>query len=309
MIETQNLGKCFDSFAAVADVNLTVRKGELCTLLGPNGAGKTTTVRMLASLLRPTTGAAWVAGLHVVDQATEVRRHVGLLTEHPGVYPRMTGIAYLEFFGRLYGLDGATPHSRAMELLARLDMADEADRRIGEYSKGMRQKLAIIRAMLHDPPVLLLDEPTSAMDPQSAKAVRDVIRQLRDHRRTIMICTHNLAEAEALADRIAIINHGRIIAEGTPAELKHSLLGEPLMEARLAQSLDGRGPDLGGIATIESCEDRSFRYRAAAPQVTNPLVIRRLAALGLELVTLSEVHQSLEEVYLRVISSTSEARP
>lgn len=306
MIKTQNLGKRFGDFAAVSDVNLTVAQGELLTLLGPNGAGKTTTVRMLTSLLRPTSGAAWVANFNVLEQPMQVRRHVGLLTEHPGVYLRMPGIDYLAFFGQLHGLEEKVIRPRAMQLLAQLDMAEAAERRIGEYSKGMRQKLAIVRAMLHNPPVLMLDEPTSAMDPQSAKTVRDAIRQLRDERRTILLCTHNLAEAELLADRIAIIRRGRIIANGSPAELKRRLLGEPLMEARLVQSLDGITPELERIVPIKASGENWFRYRAADPQTVNPTVLRRLAALGLQVITLSQAPQSLEQVYLRVVNSEEE---
>lgn len=306
MIETRGLGKSFDDFVAVSDVNLTVDKGELLALLGPNGAGKTTTVRILAALLRPTTGMAWVAGFQVVEEPMQVRRHIGLLTENPGVYMRMPGIEYLDFFGQLHGLESATIRARAMELLLKFDMAEAAGRRVGEYSKGMRQKLAIIRAMLHDPPVLMFDEPTSAMDPQSAKTVRDAIRQLRDKRRTIMLCTHNLAEAELLADRIAIIRRGRIIAEGSPADLKRQLLGDPLMQVCLTRSIDGLEPDLKGIVSIESSGDRWFRYRTVQPQVTNPLVLQTCSNLGLEVITLSEVPQSLEEVYLHVVNNRTE---
>jgi ABC-2 type transport system ATP-binding protein len=306
VIETRKLGKLFDDFPAVVDVDLTVGKGELLALLGPNGAGKTTTVRMLSALLRPTTGMAWVAGYHVVEQPMQVRKHMGLLTEHPGVYMRMPGIEYLHFFGQLHNLDDSTIRARTNELLQKFDMAEAADRRIGEYSKGMRQKLAIIRAMLHDPPVLMFDEPTSAMDPQSAKTVRDAIRQLRNNRRTIMLCTHNLAEAELLADRIAIIRRGKIIAEGSPNDLKRQLLGDPLMEVRLIQALDGLGHDLDGLVTIEGRGERWFRYRAVEPQAINPLVLRRLSSLGLDVITLSEVPQSLEEVYLRVVNNREE---
>lgn len=304
MIETCGLCKCFDDFSAVSDLSLTVGSGELLTLLGPNGAGKTTTVRMLAALLRPTSGSACVAGFDVVRQSMKVRRHMGLLTEQPGLYHRMPGIDYLAFFGQLYGLDRRAIGRRARALLAQFDLADAAARRIGEYSKGMRQKLAIIRAMLHDPPVLMLDEPTSAMDPHSAKTVRDAIRQLRDDRRTIMLCTHNLAEAEELSDRIAIIARGRILAQGTPADLKRQLLGNPLMEVRLATSMDGMEPPLDGVVTVEAWGKRWFRYRTGRPDAANPLVLRRLAGLGLAVVTLSEVPQSLEEVYLSVVNST-----
>jgi ABC-2 type transport system ATP-binding protein len=303
MIRTRDLSKRFEEFAAVTEVTLSVGKGELLALLGPNGAGKTTTIRMLVGLLRPTSGDAWVAGYDVAAQPSEVRRHVGLLTEHPGLYLRAVGIDYLQFFGQLYGLEPGTVREQARQWFAHFEMADAAERRIGEYSKGMRQKLAIIRSMLHDPPVLMLDEPTSAMDPASAKTVRDAIRHLRDDDRSILLCTHNLPEAEQLADRIAIIRRGRIIAQGTPAELKRQLLGEPLMEVRLTQLLDGLLPELAGMLAIESQGDTWFRFRTSNPEVTNPQVLRRLAGLGADVVTLSEVPQSLEEVYLRVVNA------
>lgn len=302
MIETQGLTKHFGDFVAVEDVNICVRPGEVLALLGPNGAGKTTTVRMLTAILRPTAGTARVAGFDILTQAERVRASVGVLTEHHGLYTRMSGSEYLDFFGKVYGLEGGSCRQRARALAARFGLAEALDRRIGEYSKGMRQKLALVRAMLHDPPVLLLDEPTSAMDPQSARQVRDAIRDLRGDGRAIVLCTHNLPEAEELADRIAIIRRGQIIAEGTPLELKARLLGPPLLEVRLASSLNGVVEQLADLVTIEGYGRNWVRYRTAAPEMVNPQVVQRLAASGAAVVTLSEVPQSLEEVYLRVVS-------
>ncbi|RLC62019.1 MAG: ABC transporter ATP-binding protein [Chloroflexi bacterium] len=301
MIELSDLTKQFDGFVAVDHVAFSVAAGEILALLGPNGAGKTTTVRMLAAILRPTEGCARVAGYDVAEHPREVRRRVGLLTERPGLYLRMRGTEYLDFFGRLMGLDAVERERRASELLVRLGMFEARDRRMGTYSKGMRQKMALVRAMLHDPPVLLLDEPTSAMDPHSAKLVRDAVRSLRDHRRAIVICTHNLAEAEALADRIAVIRRGRIIALGTPAELKARLLGPPLMELRLNQSVDGIVKLVSSVVEIEGWGEGWLRYYTPDPQAVNPLLIQRLASHGVGVVTLSEVARSLEDVYLRVV--------
>jgi len=180
-------------------------------------------------------------------------------------------------------------------------MSEAWDRRMGTYSKGMRQKMALVRAMLHDPSVLLLDEPTSAMDPHSAKLVRDAVLGLRHHRRAIVICTHNLAEAEAMADRIAIIRRGQIIALGTAAELKTRLLGEPLMELHLAQSTDGIGRLVSSLVKIEQYGQDWFRYSTSNPQETNPLLLQQLAMYGIKVITLSEVTRSLEDVYLRVV--------
>jgi ABC-2 type transport system ATP-binding protein len=311
MIETQGLTKQFvtgggEPLTAVDGINLSVAAGEVLALLGPNGAGKTTTVRMLAAILQPTAGRAQVAGFDVVAQVIEVRRRVGLLTEMPGLYERMKAHEYLDFFGQLYGLPVALRDQRAQRLMARLGMAEALDTRIGTYSKGMKQKLAIVRAMLHDPLVLLLDEPTSAMDPHSARLVRNSIAALRDDRRTIVICTHNLVEAEALADRIAIVRRGRIIALGTPTELKQRLLGAPLMELRLADSIDGLEPRLRQMVQVEQVGEDWVRYRTATPRHSNPRLLRWLAEQGQDVLSLSPLPQSLEEVYLQVVESGEE---
>src|SRR5205823_166179 len=172
LIEAQALTKKFDSQVAVRELDFAVDEGEILALLGPNGAGKTTTVRMLTSILKPTAGRARVAGFDVVTQPAQVRAHVGVLTEQHGLYERMKALEYLDFFGRVYKLSAPERRKRSLELMERFGLSDALDRRVGDYSKGMKQKLALVRAMLHNPPVLLLDEPTSAMDPQSAKQVR-----------------------------------------------------------------------------------------------------------------------------------------
>ena len=280
VIRTEGLTKQFGDFVAVDGVTLSVPKGEVLALLGPNGAGKTTTVRMLASILKPTSGWATIAGYDVVKDARTIRRIVGLLTEFPGLYLRMHALEYLDFFGQLQGLSPQQRQQRSAELLVRFKMWEARDLRLGEYSKGMRQKLALIRAMLHDPQVLFLDEPTSAMDPHSAKLVRDCILDLRRERHTIIICTHNLAEAELLADRVAIIRRGQIVALGTLTELRASLLGDPVLELRLAQSLDGLSPLITDLIDVEEQGETWLRYRTARPEVINPLLIQRLAREG-----------------------------
>jgi ABC-2 type transport system ATP-binding protein len=304
MIETQGLGKCFGDFVAVQDVTLQVKPGEVLALLGPNGAGKTTTVRMLAAILAPTSGSARIVGLDVVKDSREVRRRVGVLTEMPGLYLRSTAREYLEFFGEVYGLSAARRHERMTSLLTQFDMIDVIDRRLSEFSKGMKQKLALIRCMLHDPEVLLLEEPTSAMDPQSARLVRDSIGQLRGAHRSIILCTHNLAEAESMADHIAIIRRGQIVVEGSPAELKARLLGRPLMEIRFARSLDGLVSSLETRLPIESVGDNWLRYWSVDPTADNPALLYWLAEQKVDVITLSEVPRSLEEVYLRVVGQS-----
>jgi ABC-2 type transport system ATP-binding protein len=301
IIRTKGLTKQFGDFVAVDGVTLTVPEGQVLALLGPNGAGKTTTVRMLASILKPTSGWATIANYDVVKDARTVRRIVGLLTEFPGLYLRMRALEYLDFFGQLQGLSPQQIQQRSEELLIRFKMWEARDLRLGEYSKGMRQKLALIRAMLHDPQVLFLDEPTSAMDPHSAKLVRDCILDLRRERHTIILCTHNLAEAELLADRVAIIRRGQIVALGTLAELRARLLGDPVLELRLAQPLDGLLPLITDLINIEEQGETWLRYRTAQPELINPILIQRLAQEGTEVITLSEVPRSLEDVYLKIV--------
>jgi ABC-2 type transport system ATP-binding protein len=291
------------AFTAVDHVTLQVPAGEILALLGPNGAGKTTTVRMLASILKPSEGWARVAGFDTVRDARQVRHAVGLLTELPGLYLRMRADDYLAFFGQLQGLSGEQIRRRTQSLMERFGLASASRQRLAEYSKGMRQKLALIRAMIHDPALLLLDEPTSAMDPQSAKLVRDAILDLRRDQRTILVCSHNLAEAEQLADRIAIIRRGQIVALDTPAHLKTQLLGPPLLEVRLSHVLDGYLAELDDLVEIESWGEDWFRYRTPTPEEANPAVLRRLAGMDAKVLTLSEVPRSLEEVYLRIVES------
>lgn len=309
MIEAIGLAKKFDDFVAVRDLDLSVAQGELLALLGPNGAGKTTTVRMLGAILRPSAGAARVNGFDVVRQATEVRRSIGMLTEQPGLYPRMSGLEYLTFYGRIYGFDDEESRRRTLTLFERFGMPNVAERRLGTYSKGMRQKVGLIRSMLHDPAVLLLDEPTSAMDPYSARLVRDAIRVLRRDRRSIILCTHNLAEAEELADRIAIISKGKIVCVGTARELKQRVLGSPLFELHTDVALDGQdvGAGAGNLAQLKQIVDvvhvdgNTIHFRADRPQAQNPLVVRTVSQMGAGVVSLRERPQSLEEVYLKVL--------
>jgi ABC-2 type transport system ATP-binding protein len=301
MIHMHGLTKRFDDLTAVDGVSLSVAPGEILALLGPNGAGKTTTVRMLAAILCPTEGRAMVAGFDTRANPVAVRRRVGLLTEHPGLYLRMRGVEYLTFFGRVFGLAAETRERRARQLLEQFGMPEAGDRRIGEFSKGMRQKMALARALLHEPPVLLLDEPTSAMDPHSAKLVRDAVLSLRGEKRAILVCTHNLAEAEIVADRIAIIRRGQIVALGTPAELKRRLLGPPVMELRVAGSSDGFLSVVSRFTRPIEWGPGWLRYKAENPETINPPLLRALAEAGVQVVTLSPVQCSLEAVYLRVV--------
>ena len=303
MIETNDLSKKFNNdFWAVDGVTLSVKPGEILALLGQNGAGKTTTVRMLTALLSPTRGWARVAGYDVTKKPQDVRANVGVLTEQHGLYMRMTGEEYLDYFGEVYGLDPKTRKTRSDYLMDYFGLAQVASRRSGEYSKGMKQKLALARALMHDPAVLLLDEPTSAMDPESARLVRDEIARLRSSQRTIIICTHNLAEAEALSDTIAIIYRGKILLNGTLDELKQTVLGPVEYEANFAENFDIGDLDLpqGVILAFRSAS--SLRFQVEAPQVANPQLVHALASRNAPLVSFQEVPRKLEHVYLKTMA-------
>lgn len=303
MIETNDLSKQFNNeFWAVDGVTLNVQPGQILALLGQNGAGKTTTVRMLTALLTPTRGWARVAGYDVTKNPQEIRSNVGVLTEQHGLYMRMTGIEYLEFFGNAYGLAAKTRRSRSDYLLEYFGLAEASRRRTGEYSKGMKQKLALARALMHDPAVLLLDEPTSAMDPESSRLVRDEIARLRSSQRTIIICTHNLSEAEALADRIAIIYRGKILLKGTLDELKREVLGPVEYEAKFAEAFDAGDLDLPQGVALASRSATSLRFRIEAPHIANPKLVHALTSRNAPLVSFHEVPRKLEQVYLKTMA-------
>ena len=302
MIETFDLSKQFNDFTAVEGVTINVNAGQILALLGQNGAGKTTTIRMMTALLVPTRGWARIAGYDAARQGNQVRASVGVLTEQQGLYVRMNANEYLDFFGRAQGLNTEARRRRSDYLLDYFGLSGVAHRRIGEYSKGMKQKLALARALIHDPPVLLLDEPTSAMDPESARLVRDEIASLRSSQRSIIMCTHNLVEAEALADVVAIIFRGRILLQGTLDELKEQVLGRGKFEARLSAPWSADGLTLPSGVRMEQPGPTLLRFLVEQPERDNPRVVEALSAGRAPLVTFQEVPRSLEQVYLKVMA-------
>ena len=302
MIETNDLSKQFHDFWAVEGVTINVQSGQILAFLGQNGAGKTTTVRMLTSLLEPTRGWARVAGYDVLTHGNEVRASVGVLTEQHGLYVRMNALEYLDFFGQVYSLSPQARKARSEDLLDYFGLSYAAKRRIGEYSKGMRQKLALARALIHEPPVLLLDEPTSAMDPESARLVRDEIARLKSSQRSIVICTHNLAEAEALADTVAIIYRGRILMQGSLDELKDNILGSAEYEAQLAEAWTPNGLTLPEGVTMRQLDGTRLRFQVEQPREANPQLVNALSAGHAPVVAFQEVPRTLEQAYLKAMA-------
>jgi ABC-2 type transport system ATP-binding protein len=219
-IETIELTKKFNSFTAVDHVDFSVQKGEIYGFLGPNGAGKTTAIRMLCTLLSPTSGTASVDGYDVVKQGNEVRKRIGLVSEKMIMYPRLTALENLMFFGRLYRIDRNTLRKKSEELLEMVKLTQFKDKLVGSFSTGMKQRINVIRAILHDPDILFLDEPTTGLDPQSTRFVRDLIKELKQRGHTIFLTTHIMEEADELSDRVCVIDHGKIMAVDTPQTLK-----------------------------------------------------------------------------------------
>ncbi len=301
-IRATNLGRRFGATWAIRGVDLEVASGEVLGLLGPNGAGKTTTVRMLTSLIGPSEGTARVAGLDVVTSADEVRARVGVLTETPGLYEKLSARRNLDFFGRLHRLPPSVRAERIERLLRLFDLWNRRDEPAGTFSKGMKQKLAIARALLHEPDLLFLDEPTAALDPEAAYIVRDAISRLRTAGRTIVLATHNLDEADRLCDRIAFVR-GSLLRIDSPARLRGALGGRGV-EIALDGPLDDRVlasvrllPGVGGLAAT----DGRLSIGLDDPTRDTPDLVRALVAAGAGIVEVRERAASLEDVYFEVM--------
>jgi ABC-2 type transport system ATP-binding protein len=283
---------------------LQVNEGEVFGFLGPNGAGKTTTVRLLACLIAPTSGRAWVNNLEVGKADQQIRAQVGILTESPGLYERLSARRNLEFFAELYGVKDA--RGQVEKYLRLLELWDRREAEANTLSKGMKQKLAIARALLHEPPVLFLDEPTSALDPEAAKTVRDFIDTLRGQGRTIFLCTHNLDEAERLCDRIAVFRQ-RLIAVDTPEALRRQLFGRQTVVylAGLANRFAGALRPLPFVKHIEAVQEGSESGKLVIslddPPARNPVIVQTLVDQGARIQFVNELRHSLEDVYLSLI--------
>lgn len=307
MIETHNLSKTFDKFPAVENLNLSVQSGEIFAFLGPNGAGKTTTMRMLACLIAPTSGEAVVAGYRVGRDDDQIRARIGILTEAPGLYEKLNAAQNLDFFARLYGL---APELRAKQIERYLEILGLWDRRaepVGSFSKGMKQKLSIARALLHEPEVVFFDEPTSALDPESAKIVRDFIAELKSEGRTIFLCTHNLDEADRLADHIGVIKK-RLIQVDTPENLRRKLYGQRVL-FRLRELTPAHTAALAALDFARDVQrtNSALSIALADPPNMTPLVVNALVGAGAAIQEVRQERASLEEVYLDLIGTEAQA--
>lgn len=309
-IEAVGLTRRFGQKTAVDHVDLQVRPGEILALLGPNGAGKTTTVRMLAALLRPSGGTCRVAGSDVITQPEAVRRSVGVMSDEPGLYGEMRLQDYLAWFASLYRFPAANARRRVDDLIMQFGLDACATAALHTLSKGNQQRVALARALLHDPTVMLLDEPTAALDPQATVALRALFRSLRESGRTIVLCTHNLQEAEKVADTVAIIAAGRIVHHQsltpTPWQRFQAVIQrDGAIDALSIEQVTGVQP---GSVRIDG-GSRTVEYATATPDATNPVVARLLVERGVGLVRLQEQAESLEEIYLNCLGGLTDGHP
>jgi ABC-2 type transport system ATP-binding protein len=312
-VTTEGLTKKFNGFTAVNGLNLQINQGEVFGLLGPNGAGKTTTLRMLACLLSPTAGSAAVAGYDIYKEPLKVRQSVGILTENPSLYERLTALENMHFFAQAYGLLDAQERSRRIkELLEFFNLWDRRNDKVGAFSKGMKQKLAIVRATVHKPPILFLDEPTAGLDPQSAKEIRDLMAALsQQEKSTILLCTHHLEDAEKLCRRVLIMNRGTCVILGSPDELRAKISGQPTVQIDLVQVT----PEI--VAAVKANpqamegflnrQDASLRVKVDDARAATPAIVSDIVEAQGQILSVNVLRPSLEEAYLKLINAEATA--
>ncbi|MCI0611025.1 MAG: ATP-binding cassette domain-containing protein [Anaerolineae bacterium] len=296
-------------FTAVNGVDLQIQRGEIFGLLGPNGAGKSTTIRMLCTLLEPTSGTARVNGFDIVKQANDVRRSLGtLLAGERSIYWKLSGRENLEYFAALYHIPQPIAKNRVEELIERMELKDRANELVEKYSTGMRQRVAVAKALLARPPILLLDEPTLGLDPQAARRLRELIAELKQEGHTILLTTHYMEEADLLSDRIGIIDSGKVIALDTPEGLKHRIEQKEVIRLEVTGWHDEIADKLKSISGIENLISRQegeadlweVNMQAHNSRAAIPRIVEHISGNGTRLVNMNIVKPSLEDVFIHL---------
>ena len=296
-------------FTAVDGVDLQIERGEIFGLLGPNGAGKSTTIRMLCTLLEPTSGTAHVNGFDIVKQANEVRRSLGtLLAGERSIYWKLTGRENLEYFAALYHIPAAVARQRVEELIERMELKERANELVEKYSTGMRQRVAIAKALLARPPILLLDEPTLGLDPQAARRLRELIAELKQEGHTILLTTHYMEEADQLSDRIGIIDQGKIIALDTPEGLKQRIDQKEVIRLEVSGWQDYIGERLRALSDVQNLVARQqgeadlweVNLQASNSRAVLPKLVENISQNGTRLVNMNIVKPTLEDVFIHL---------
>ncbi len=305
MIDTENLTRTFGNLTAVDNLTLKIEKGEVFGFLGPNGAGKTTTIRMLACLIAPTKGTATVAGYNIQKDPIKVRQSVGILTENPSLYERLTAYENMDFFAEAYGItDSQERQERIQELLEFFHLWERRNDKVAGFSKGMKQKLAIVRATVHRPPVLFLDEPMAGLDPESAKEIRDMIAKLSEHEKcTILLSTHHLEDAEKLCRRVLIMNKGKCLLVGTPDELRQRISGQPVIEVGLTQVTSKILEAVNSTSMTKEVKQQqnTLLINVEDTRLATPEIVRAIVEAKGQIISVNVLRPSLEEAYLKLI--------
>jgi ABC-2 type transport system ATP-binding protein len=304
-IRTRQLSRAFGSVRAVDSIDLEVRRGEVFGCLGHNGAGKTTAVRLLNGVLEPSSGEATVLGLAPVAEGARLRARTGVLTETPALDDRLTARESLVYAGRLFGIPRGGLGERIESLLEEFDLRERGDERVGGYSKGMRQKLALARALIHEPELIFLDEPTSGLDPVARRQIHELIHRLaRTHGRTVFLSTHNLAEAQQLCDRVAVLERGKVIAMGTPVELARRLGTRAAIEIDVGLDAISRAAEVLANGASESIAEqgsgRILLHGVAREEI--PALVARLVGAGVPVFGVAAQEPTLEDAYFALVN-------
>jgi ABC-2 type transport system ATP-binding protein len=310
MIQVSGLTKDYGARRAIDNLTFDAEQGEIVGFLGPNGAGKTTTMRILTSYMPPTEGRAIVAGYDVMEESMEVRKRVGYLPETVPLYNDMTALDYLKYMADLRKIPNS--EERAYETLEMVNLGDRAGSYIGNFSKGMRQRVGLAQALIHRPEVLILDEPTIGLDPAQVVEIRNVIREIGKDR-TVLLSTHILSEAQQICDRVLIINKGKIVAEDSPVNLQSRLAGAQRVVLRVRGEVDGlaaRIGDVKGTHDVEAKQDGSVEFEFSAGQDVRPQVAKAVIEAGFDLIEMRLIGLSLEEIFLELTrENTASKKP
>ncbi|MEM4258811.1 MAG: ABC transporter ATP-binding protein [Candidatus Thermoplasmatota archaeon] len=302
MIRCNNLTKQFGNITAIENFTVSIPDGVIFGLLGPNGAGKTTTMRLMSCLLRPTKGTVQIDEYAAEQDAMKIRQMIGLLPEVPGLYETLGAYKNLEYYAQLYGIEKQKREETIKSLLSNLGLWDRRNEPVSGFSKGMKQKIAIARALVHEPRYLFLDEPTASLDPEAAKTVREYIIQLKSQGKTIVINTHNLSEAERICDTVAFVKN-RVIEVGNPKRLAQGLFSRTVRvttTAKLTDSLRAKIQNINGIR-FDAVSGNTLVFTVQNPEEENPRIIEALQRYGIPIVFIAEEEPSLEDVYLKLI--------
>ncbi|MDP3623679.1 MAG: ABC transporter ATP-binding protein [Methanobacteriaceae archaeon] len=303
MIEISSLSKRFGKITALNELSLNIKKGELLGIIGPNGAGKTTAIRIISCILHPDQGQVMVGGYNVMKNPLEIKSMIGYLPEEPNLYERFKAYDLLKYFGELYGVPKDRLDTRIEELLELVGMSDRAQHRINTFSKGLRQRIGIARALVHDPEIIIFDEPTMGLDPATAISIREFIGGLKGEK-TIILCTHYMDEADSLCDRVAILNQGQILDMGSPTELKSKIHGDLILKINLKDPFQFSNNDLKFIESFSSVENIVLNGKDLDISLNSRKDISDIVDyIGSNLMAVNTKEPTLEDVFIQTVSN------